>query len=115
MLFRSREYLQQAAPDELSEQVAEGYIKGIADEAPSVISLNMRAASDCVMEFIARAYPFRQEPNKERARTMFSLAAGEEEFMSETDFSRAPNPHLGRGLIEPLLGMPRFSTREGAI
>lgn len=110
-----REYLQQAAPDELSEQVAEGYIKGIADEAPSVISLNMRAASDCVMEFIARAYPFRQEPNKERARTMFSLAAGEEEFMSETDFSRAQNPHLGRGLIEPLLGMPRFSTREGAI
>lgn len=110
-----REYLQQVAPDELTEQVAEGYIKGIADEAPSVISLNMRAASDCVMEFIARVYPFRQEPNQERARTMFSLAAGEEEFMSEADFSCAPNPHLGRGLIEPLLGMPRFSTNEASV
>ena len=107
-----REYLQQVAPDELTEQIAEGYIKGITDEAPAVISLNMRAASDCVMEFIARAYPFRQEPNHERARTMFSLAAGEEEFISEKDFSCAPNPHLGRGLIEPLLGMPRFSTSE---
>lgn len=107
-----REYLQQVSPNELTEQVAEGYIKGIVDEAPSVISLNMRAASDCVMEFIARAYPFRQEPNQGRARTMFSLAAGEEEFMGETDFSRAPNPHLGRGLIEPLLGMPRFTTNE---
>ncbi|UQG60873.1 ThiF family adenylyltransferase [Marinobacter sp. M3C] len=104
-----REYLQQVAPNELTDQVAEGYIKGIADDAPSVISLNMRAASDCVMEFIARAYPFRHEPNQARARTMFSLAAGEEEFISDTNFSRAPNPHLGRGLIEPLLGMPRFS------
>lgn len=107
-----REYLQQVAPNELAEQVAEGYIKGVADEAPSVISLNMRAASDCVMEFIARAYPFRQEPNAERARTLFSLAAGEEDFMRETDFSRAPNPYLGRGLIEPVLGMPRFAASE---
>ncbi len=107
-----REYLQQVAPNELAEQVAEGYIKDVAEEAPSVISLNMRAASDCVMEFIARAYPFRHEPNAERARTRFSLAAGEEEFMDEAVFSRAPNPHLGRGLIEPLLGMPRFAISE---
>ncbi|WP_280517259.1 ThiF family adenylyltransferase [Pseudoalteromonas sp. bablab_jr004] len=107
-----REYLEQSAPDQLTEQVAEGYIKGIIDEAPSVISLNMRAASDCVMEFIARAYPFRLEPNNERARTMFSLAAGEEEFISESDFSRAHNPYIGRGLVEPLLGMPRFSNGE---
>lgn len=107
-----REYLQQVAPDEMSEQVAEGYIKGLADEAPSVISLNMRAASDCVMEFIARAYPIRQEPNRERARTVFSLAAGEEEYIGEANFSRVPNPNLGHGLTEPLLGMPRFSTNE---
>lgn len=107
-----REYLQQVAPNELAEQVAEGYIKGVAEEAPSVISLNMRAASDCVMEFIARAYPFRHEPNAERARTRFSLAAGEEEFVDERDFSRGPNPHIGRGLIEPLLGMPRFAVSE---
>lgn len=107
-----REYLQQVAPNELTKQVAEGYIKDVAEEAPSVISLNMRAASDCVMEFIARAYPFRQEPNAKRARTQFSLAAGEEEFMGETDFSCVPNPYLGRGLIEPLLGMPRFAVSE---
>ncbi len=107
-----REYLMQVAPDELTEQVDEGYIKGTVDEAPSVISLNMRAASDCVMEFIARTYPFRQEPNQRRARSMFSLAASEEEFMSEMEFNRAPNPHIGRGLIEPLLGMPRFTSSE---
>ena len=107
-----REYLQQAAPDEVTTQIMEGYIKGIADEAPSVISLNMRAASDCIMEFIARTYPFRHEPNSERARSIFSLAAGEEEFMCESCFTRAQNQNLGRGLIEPLLGMPRFMIRE---
>jgi hypothetical protein len=107
-----REYLQRVAPDELADQVAEGYIKGASDEAPSVISLNMRAASDCVMEFIARSYPFRQEPNRTRARSLFSLAAGEEEFMSEADFCCAPSPYLGRGLMEPLLGMPRVGTTE---
>jgi proteasome lid subunit RPN8/RPN11 len=104
-----REYLQKVAPYELDAQVAEGYIKGIADEAPSVITLNMRAASDCVMEFIARAYPFRHEPNSKRARTIFSLAASEEDFISASDFECAPNPHLGRGLIEPLMGMPIFN------
>lgn len=107
-----REYLQNEAPEELTEQVAEGYINGIPDEAPSVIALNMRAASDCVMEFIARAYPFRQEHNQKRARTTFSLAAGEEDFTSEAHFSKSPNPHLGRGLIEPLLGMPRYNVSE---
>ena len=107
-----REYLQKVAPDILDEQVAEGYIKGIADEAPSVITLNMRAASDCVMEFIARKYPFRHDPNSKRARSVFSLAASDEDFMSESDFACAPNPHLGRGLIEPLMGMPCFNNKE---
>lgn len=41
------------------EQVKAGYIEGVEEQAPSVITLNMRAASACVMEFIARAYPYR--------------------------------------------------------
>jgi len=69
----------------------------------------MRAASDCVMEFIARAYPFRHDPNSKRARTIFSLAASDEDFISDSDFECAPNHHLGRGLIEPLMGMPIFN------
>ena len=103
-----KEYLKKVAPEEHDDQIAEGYIKGVIDEAPSVISLNMRAASDCVMEFIARTYPFRQEPNCLRARTLFSLAAGEEDHYRESDFERSHNPFLGRGLAEPLLGMACF-------
>lgn len=109
------EYLQQVAPDEYEGQMAEGYISGINDEAPSVISLNMRAASDCVMELIARLYPFRQESNRLRARTLFSLAAGEEDHFNEEDFSKGANPSLAIGLIEPLLGMPRFAKTEDCV
>jgi hypothetical protein len=57
------EYLRSVAPEDHGEQVAVGYLKGVIDEAPSVITLNMRAASACVMEFIARCYPFRHESN----------------------------------------------------
>ena len=62
------------------------------DEAPGVIALNMRAASACVIEFIARMFPFRQFPNEARARSIFMLAEGDEDTFaeissrSETDF-----------------------------
>lgn len=91
-----------------SERVKEGYMPGLHEEAPSVIALNMRAASACVMEFIARAYPFRHDPNALRARTLFSLAACEEEFFAETEWDKAKNLLLARGTSWPLLGLPIF-------
>lgn len=63
-------------------------------------------------EFIARAYPFRLEPNTRYARTEFSLAACEEEYFAETAFPRTPNVILARGNAEPLLGMPML---KGAV
>ena len=104
-----KEYLRSVARDEHDEQVADGYLKGVVEEAPSVIALNMRAASACVMEFIARCFPFRHESNIKFSRTMFSLATCEEEYISENEFNRSENPYLGQGLLEPLLGMPCFA------
>lgn len=100
------EYLRNASPDAHHEQVQAGYMKGVNEEAPAVISLNMRAASAAVMEFIARAYPFRLDPNGRYARCRFSLAACDEEHEPEDTFPKAPNPILGRGGKEPLLGLP---------
>jgi ThiF family/Prokaryotic homologs of the JAB domain len=100
------EYLRKAAPDAHRQELEAGYIKGLIEEAPSVITLNMRAAAACVNEFIARAYPFRIEPNSLYARTTFSLAACEEEFAAEESFDISPNPALSRGALEPLLGVP---------
>ncbi|MDF0584178.1 ThiF family adenylyltransferase [Bradyrhizobium yuanmingense] len=109
------EYLRRTAPEAHRQEVQAGYIRGLAEEAPSVITLNMRAAAACMNEFIARAYPFRHEPNRRFARTEFSLAACEEEYTGEDAFKVATNPWLARGDLEPLLGMPALGpTRKSA-
>jgi proteasome lid subunit RPN8/RPN11 len=100
------EYLRRTAPDQHREEVRAGYIKGLVEEAPAVITLNMRAAAAAVNEYIARAFPFRLDPNENYARTEFSLAACEEDYTSEGDFTVDPNDLLARGDLEPLLGLP---------
>jgi hypothetical protein len=100
------EYLRAVAPEAYRDELEAGYIKGLVEEAPSVITLNMRAAAAMMNEFIARAYPFRLDPNARYARTSFSLAACEEEYVAETEFPKSPNSLFARGNIEPLLGLP---------
>ena len=70
------EYLARAAPEAHAGERDEGYVKGAPQEAPAVISLNMRAASAAVLEYVARAFPFRHESNAGFARTLFRLAEG---------------------------------------
>lgn len=106
------EYLAKSSPAAHRAEVQDRYIKGVIEEAPSVITLNMRAASALMNEFIARAYPFRLEPNHKYARTEFRLASCEEEFAAEEEFSRAANPILARGAQEPLLGLPMLGRRR---
>lgn len=106
------EYLARAAPEAHQRRVAEGYLKGIAEQAPAVISLNMRAASATVMEFIARAFPFRHNSNRDFARTIFMLADGEEEHFGEDSFRSSGALPLCTGLHEPLLGLPALAPRR---
>ena len=103
------EQLRRHDPDAHAAELAAGYIKGAIEQAPSVIALNMRAASDVMLEFIARAYPFRLDSNKGFARRELSIAASEEEFSAETAFSAGPNPILSLGDQEPLLMLPKLS------
>lgn len=102
------EYLRKVAPEAHQQELDAGYLKGLIEEAPAVITLNMRAASACVNEFISRAFPFRLESNRLYARTQFSLAACEEGHFAEDTFTCTPNHILARGNAEPLLGMPMF-------
>ncbi|KWW34112.1 ThiF family adenylyltransferase [Cupriavidus metallidurans] len=109
------EALAESDPVAHREQVDAGYIDGIPEQAPAVISLNMRAASACVMEFIARAYPFRHESNAGYARTQFMLAEGLEEHVAESEFPSRMMPDLANGAKEPLLGLPILkATKRGA-
>lgn len=106
------EYLRQNAPDAHRAELDAGYLKGMIEEAPSVISLNMRASAALMNEFIARTYPFRHEPNACFARTRFSLAAAEEEYFPEGSFQTRSSTSLGRGQQEPLLGLPCLAAFE---
>jgi hypothetical protein len=93
-------------PEAYAEQVNEGYMPGSIEEAPSVISVNMFAASTCVQEFISRLYPYRLVSNRGYARTVFSLADNEYEYLSDDAFVHTDSELLGSGLKEPLLGIP---------
>ena len=108
------EYLQRVNPQAFNDELAAGYIKGVPEQAPSVITLNMRAASGLVNEFIARAYPFRLEPNRLYARTSFSLAACDEVYHAEDSFPKSENSLFGLGASEPLLGLLIFQTPKAA-
>ncbi|MFA6178070.1 MAG: ThiF family adenylyltransferase [Candidatus Methylopumilus sp.] len=100
------EYMARTNPEEYKKQVQEGYMPGVAEEAPSVISVNMRAASACINEFIARTYPFRLDPNHTKARTIFSLASNEEDYFPESTWPDKSVYMVGTGLKSPLLGIP---------
>lgn len=107
-----REYLLQHAPDAAQKEIEAGYIKGVHEEAPSVMALNMRAAGDAVMEWIARQFGYRHEGNEPYARTVFSLAGGEVDYDNEASFAATGQPELARGLVEPLLGLPALAKSE---
>lgn len=104
------EYLRRADPQAHAAEMREGYLKGAQEQAPSVIALNMRAASACVLEFLARAFPFRHDPNGGYARTLFSVAAGEEDHFSEVQLSADAGVRpFAAGEQEPLLGIAAFA------
>ena len=103
------EYLARVAPESHAREIAEGYIKGSPQEAPAVIALNMRAASAAVVEYLARCFPFRHEPDGLYARAQFSLAEMEEETFPEDGFEVAADALLAVGAVEPPLLLPVLS------
>ena len=100
------------APEAANREIEAGYIQGVHEEVPSVMALNIRAASEAVIEWIERQYPYRLDGNTGFSRTLFSHAAGEVEFYSDDDFECGPMHDLGRGLVEPLLGLPGLARTE---
>lgn len=81
-------------------------------EAPSVISVNMHAASAVVLEFLARAFPFRLDGNVEFARVEYDLASEERNHVSDGIFASDSSSLLGIGLRRPLLDLPALEDPE---
>jgi hypothetical protein len=80
-----------------------------------VITLNMLAASACLIEFIARLFPFRDFPKEARARSIFMLAEGGEDTFAESQFTAGNRFPVAAGETDPLLGLPALAQqRRGA-
>lgn len=103
------EGLRRTNPGLYRKQVDEGYLRGVEENRPAVISVNAQLASMAVNEFLARLHPYRYDDNADFAVVRTSLIQG------ETYREPAPDPcpvlarHVGRGDVEPLLDMPELS------
>jgi hypothetical protein len=83
-----------------------GYIEGVTEGRPSVVSVNTTIASLAVNEFLARIHPFRSCANVDgavlRMNFMEAMIMREEEGAPCELLAR----HVGRGDIDPLLDWP---------
>jgi len=67
------EELRRTNPEMYRARRDEGYIRGIREDRPAVISVNMFFASLVVQEFLARLHPFRNQPNTAYAAVRANL------------------------------------------
>jgi len=103
------EGLKRTDPVEYRRRRREGYIRGVPENRPAVISTNALYAAFAVNELLARIHPFRWSGNDGFAIHRYSLTR--DLLIAESD--GAPSARLakivGRGDIRPLLDMPELS------
>jgi hypothetical protein len=96
-------------PELYRRQLGEGYITGVLEDRPAVITINTFFASLMVNEFLARLHPYRNRPNSDFAYVGGNLAEG----VLLTESEQAPcatlGKHVGRGDVEPLIDRPMLS------
>jgi hypothetical protein len=106
--------LRRTDPKAYREQLVAGYIRGIAEDRPAVISINMQMASTAVNEFLARLHPYRYDDNAESAVVRNSFISNATFRESEEAASGSFFAHIGKGDVRPLLSMPDLSEPEEA-
>jgi hypothetical protein len=107
------EGLRRTDPAAYRDQVGAGYIDGVQEDRPAVISVNMHLASAAVNEFLARLHPYRLDDNREFAVVRPSLIQGNLYRQEEGKPSEGLARNVGRGDVCPLLDMPELSEAGG--
>jgi hypothetical protein len=103
------EALRRTDPGEYERRLKVGYIRGIREDRPAVISVNMHFASMAVNEFLARLHPYRDDPNDCYAWTSISLTQMHLYTKPDGPACLRLSKHVGRGDMNPLLDMPILS------
>jgi hypothetical protein len=103
------EGLKRTDPAAYKEQLKAKYIKGVQEDRPAVVSVNMHYASLAVNEFLARLHPYRDDGNDGFA--WFGSSLTQARFFQAGDGEPCPalSRHVGRGDVTPLLDMPALS------
>lgn len=95
-------------PTAYSQQLKDGYITGVQEQRPAVITVNMYIAALAVHELLCRLHPYREEPNAAYASVEFSLGSMEFFPEGESEHCEILAPAVGRGDTSPLLGLPEL-------
>lgn len=103
------EALKRTDPDEYQRRRNVGYIRGVPENRPAVVSTNALYASFAVNEFLARLHRFRWSPNGGFAERRYSLTrdwlVNEPDAGPSLRFAKL----VGRGDLRPLLDMPELT------
>lgn len=97
------ESLRRTDPEMYRRLVREGYLRGVDEARPAVVSVNAFFASLAVNEFLARLHPYRNAQNKNYAYVAVNFS--EMQFYTEPETAPCPllEKHVGRGDVVPLL------------
>jgi ThiF family len=90
-------------------QLSAGYIHGVAEDRPAVVSINTQIASMAVNEFLARLHPYRLDGNAESAIVRMSFIQGMIYREAEGQGAAMFSAHIGKADVRPLLSMPELS------
>lgn len=99
------ERLQRTNPTVYTQQLKDGYIRGIQENKPAVISVNMFTASLAINDFLARLHPYRERSNQEVAYIEYSLSSLDIFLEPEDEICTILQDKVGMGDVEPLLGI----------
>ena len=99
------EGMRRTNPELYRKQRGEGYLRGIQEDRPAVITINGTFASLAVQELLARLHPYRNRSNREFACLGGSLTEVQFYAEAEGEPCNVFKPFVGRGDMSPLLNL----------
>lgn len=92
------EHLHRSDRSFYEDQLERGYIKGVREDRPAVISINTATAAMAVNELLARLHPYRSRPNAEFATQRMLFSHGRLAPQSDGEPDELLSQEIGVGL-----------------
>lgn len=106
------EALHESDSDAYAEHLSKGYIEGVNEARPAVISVNMHYASLVVLEFLSRTHAVRVSDNAAYAMYRFTYTHDFREHEPDGEPCPELSGKVGLGDRVPLLDMPTLTQQQ---